>query len=107
MAPETGSAFSAGGKSGSIRERSYAACLVMPNSEGYDRDVSVHGELMEAQQPDKDHKQPKISVHVCPQCGFAINSKDLGLRACATGVVTCPMWPGQDRSKFRSSITSG
>jgi hypothetical protein len=79
-----------------LRNGPALACLVMLNSAGYDRDVSVQGELMEAQQSDKDKKQPKTSAHVCPQCGFSINLKYLGLRAGATGVVTCSKcdWSG-------------
>lgn len=44
---------------------------------------------MEAQHPDKENRPPKTSAHVCPQCGFAIDLKDLGLREGATGLVTC------------------
>jgi len=38
----------------------------------------------------------KISAHVCPQCGHAVDLKDLGLRSGATGLVTCPKceWSG-------------
>jgi predicted RNA-binding Zn-ribbon protein involved in translation (DUF1610 family) len=48
------------------------------------------------QEPNKDRKQQKISAHVCPQCGFSIDLKDLGLRGSATGLVTCPKceWSG-------------
>jgi predicted RNA-binding Zn-ribbon protein involved in translation (DUF1610 family) len=51
---------------------------------------------MEAQQSGKDTKRLKASIHVCPQCGFAVNLKELGLRAGATGLVTCPKcdWSG-------------
>ncbi len=51
---------------------------------------------MAAQQPGKDEKKLKVSAHVCPQCGFSINLKDLGLRGGATGLVTCPKcdWSG-------------
>jgi predicted RNA-binding Zn-ribbon protein involved in translation (DUF1610 family) len=45
---------------------------------------------MEAKPPDGDGERPKVSAHVCPQCGFSINLKDLGLRESATGLVTCP-----------------
>lgn len=45
-----------------------------------------------------DTKGPKHweSVHVCPQCRFVINLKDLGLKGGATGVVICPQceWSG-------------
>lgn len=51
---------------------------------------------MEAKQPHKDEKRLKTSAHVCPQCGFSINLRDLGLRGGATGLVTCPQcdWSG-------------
>jgi predicted RNA-binding Zn-ribbon protein involved in translation (DUF1610 family) len=51
---------------------------------------------METHHADKEKRQPKASAHVCPQCGFAIALKDLGLRAGATGLVTCPEcdWSG-------------
>ncbi len=51
---------------------------------------------MAAQQPGKDEKKLKASAHVCPQCRFSINLKDLGLREGATGLVTCPKcdWSG-------------
>jgi predicted RNA-binding Zn-ribbon protein involved in translation (DUF1610 family) len=51
---------------------------------------------MVAQQSGKDDRKLKASAHVCPQCGFSINLKDLGLREGATGLVTCPKcdWSG-------------
>ncbi len=52
--------------------------------------------IMKAQQTDKRGKQRKISAHVCPQCGFTIDLKDLGFRGSATGLVSCPKceWSG-------------
>jgi predicted RNA-binding Zn-ribbon protein involved in translation (DUF1610 family) len=51
---------------------------------------------MTAQRPGKDGKKLKASAHVCSQCGFSINLKDLGVRGGATGLVTCPNcnWSG-------------
>jgi predicted RNA-binding Zn-ribbon protein involved in translation (DUF1610 family) len=51
---------------------------------------------MAAQQPGKNERKLKASAHVCPQCGFSIDLKDLGLRGGATGLVTCPKcdWSG-------------
>jgi predicted RNA-binding Zn-ribbon protein involved in translation (DUF1610 family) len=51
---------------------------------------------MAAQRPDEDGRKPKTSAHVCPRCGFSIDLKDIGLRAGATGIVTCPKcdWSG-------------
>jgi predicted RNA-binding Zn-ribbon protein involved in translation (DUF1610 family) len=51
---------------------------------------------MGARHADKEKRQPKASAHVCPQCGLAIDLKDLGLREGATGLVTCPKcdWSG-------------
>ena len=51
---------------------------------------------MAAQEHDKDERTLKASAHVCPQCGFSINLKELGLREAATGLVTCPKcdWSG-------------
>jgi hypothetical protein len=51
---------------------------------------------MNAQQPDRDKRQPKASAHVCQQCGFSIDLKDLGFRGGATGLVTRPKceWSG-------------
>ena len=51
---------------------------------------------MATQQPGKENGKLKVSAHVCPQCGFSINLKDLGLREGATGLVTCPKcdWSG-------------
>ena len=52
---------------------------------------------MEAREPNKVGRQLKISAHLCKQCGFSIDLKDLGLREGATGLVTCPKcgWSGQ------------
>ena len=44
---------------------------------------------MEHQLLDEKRKQPKMSAHVCPQCGFSVNLKDVGLRGGTTGLVTC------------------
>jgi len=43
-----------------------------------------------------DRRTPLQSVHTCPQCGFSINLKNIGLREGATGIVTCPKceWTG-------------
>jgi predicted RNA-binding Zn-ribbon protein involved in translation (DUF1610 family) len=51
---------------------------------------------MEGQQPRREMRRVKASAHVCPQCGFSINLRDLGLRGGATGLVTCPQcdWSG-------------
>lgn len=51
---------------------------------------------MAARQAGKDERKLKVSAHVCLQCGFSINLKDLGLREGATGLVTCPKcdWSG-------------
>ena len=38
----------------------------------------------------KNHKTPKASVHLCPQCGFAMDLRRLGLPGGATGFATCP-----------------
>ena len=40
--------------------------------------------------PNKNQKTPKSSVHICPQCGFSIDLRHLGLPGGATGFVTCP-----------------
>lgn len=45
---------------------------------------------MVAQQPGKDERMLKASAHMCPQCGFSINLKDLRLTKVATGLVICP-----------------
>jgi predicted RNA-binding Zn-ribbon protein involved in translation (DUF1610 family) len=49
-----------------------------------------------AQESDRDGKKLKASAHVCPQCGFSTNLRDLGLRGGTTGLVTCPQcdWSG-------------
>jgi uncharacterized paraquat-inducible protein A len=49
---------------------------------------------METHHAVKEKRQPKASAHVCPQCGFAIDLKNLGLREGATGLVTCPKCDG-------------
>ncbi len=51
---------------------------------------------MEDQQTVKGRRQRRVSAHVCPQCGFSIDLKDLGFRGSATGLVTCPKceWSG-------------
>jgi predicted RNA-binding Zn-ribbon protein involved in translation (DUF1610 family) len=51
---------------------------------------------MEHQLLDNRRKKPKISAHMCPQCGFSVNLKDIGLMGGATGLVTCPNcdWSG-------------
>jgi len=51
---------------------------------------------MVAQRAGKNGKRPKASAHVCPQCGFPIDLKELGLRGATTGIVTCPKcsWSG-------------
>lgn len=43
-----------------------------------------------------DGRVPHMSAHVCPQCQFAINLKDIGLREGATGLISCPKcdWSG-------------
>jgi hypothetical protein len=41
-------------------------------------------------EPNKKPKTPKVSVHICPQCGFSIDLRELGLPGGATGFVTCP-----------------
>lgn len=50
----------------------------------------------DAHRSDREEKRPKISAHVCPQCGFSINLKDIGLKGGTTGLVTCPKcdWSG-------------
>jgi ssDNA-binding Zn-finger/Zn-ribbon topoisomerase 1 len=45
---------------------------------------------MEAQKPGEQERRLKTSAHVCLQCGFSINLRDLGLGGGATGLVTCP-----------------
>ena len=52
--------------------------------------VARIGNGMGAQQPGKDEKKLKASAHVCSQCGYHINLKDLGLRGTATGLVPVP-----------------
>jgi len=51
---------------------------------------------MAEQENGKDERKLKASAHVCPQCGFSIDLKDLGLRVAATGLVACPKcdWSG-------------
>ena len=51
---------------------------------------------MEGEQPEPNESKRWTSAHTCPQCGFSINLKDLGLREGATGLVTCPKceWSG-------------
>jgi predicted RNA-binding Zn-ribbon protein involved in translation (DUF1610 family) len=51
---------------------------------------------MTAEQNDNDEAKHWQSVHACPQCGFSINLKELGLKEGATGLVTCPRcnWSG-------------
>jgi ssDNA-binding Zn-finger/Zn-ribbon topoisomerase 1 len=51
---------------------------------------------MATQDTDRDARQLKVSAHVCPQCGFSVDLKDLGFRGSATGLVTCPKceWSG-------------
>jgi ssDNA-binding Zn-finger/Zn-ribbon topoisomerase 1 len=50
--------------------------------------------MMEA---DKENKRQWESAHVCPQCGFPIDLKDIGLTEATTGLITCPKcdWSGQ------------
>jgi hypothetical protein len=40
---------------------------------------------MATRQAGKDERKLKVSAHMCLQCGFSINLKDLGLREGATG----------------------
>jgi predicted RNA-binding Zn-ribbon protein involved in translation (DUF1610 family) len=56
---------------------------------------------MKTRHADKEKRPPKASAHVCPQCGFAIDLKNLGLREGATGLVTCPKcdWSGHHRDR--------
>jgi ribosomal protein L37AE/L43A len=51
---------------------------------------------MEPERQDSNEEKQWESAHVCPQCGFSISLKDLGLKGGATGVVTCPKcdWSG-------------
>jgi predicted RNA-binding Zn-ribbon protein involved in translation (DUF1610 family) len=51
---------------------------------------------MDREQPRNEGKQPKLSAHVCPQCGFSIDLNDIGWRGGAKGLVTCPKcdWSG-------------
>jgi predicted RNA-binding Zn-ribbon protein involved in translation (DUF1610 family) len=51
---------------------------------------------MGALQTCNDERRLKASAHVCPQCGFSVNLRDLGLRGGTTGLVTCPQcdWSG-------------
>lgn len=42
------------------------------------------------EEPNNNRKTPKVSVHICPQCSFAINLRDLGLPGGTTGFATCP-----------------
>jgi ssDNA-binding Zn-finger/Zn-ribbon topoisomerase 1 len=51
---------------------------------------------MVAEGSKEPRKKRKMSAHVCPCCGFAIDLKDLGLRGSTTGLVTCPKceWSG-------------
>jgi predicted RNA-binding Zn-ribbon protein involved in translation (DUF1610 family) len=51
---------------------------------------------MNPQTPDEGKKPLKISAHLCPRCGHAIDLEDLGLRGGTTGLVTCPKcdWSG-------------
>jgi hypothetical protein len=44
---------------------------------------------MEVQEPYDAHKKLKRTVHLCPQCGYSIELKGLGLPGGATGFVTC------------------
>jgi len=45
---------------------------------------------MSADSAHKEDGQSWESVHVCPNCGHAINLAELDLRAITTGIVTCP-----------------
>jgi ssDNA-binding Zn-finger/Zn-ribbon topoisomerase 1 len=45
---------------------------------------------MEIPKDGKADKRLMISAHVCPQCGFAVDLKDIAFRDSATGLVTCP-----------------
>jgi hypothetical protein len=49
------------------------------------------------QQPDKESKRQWASAHVCPQCEFPIDLKNIGLTEATTGLITCPKcdWAGQ------------
>jgi hypothetical protein len=51
---------------------------------------------MGTEQPGKDRKKQKASVHVCLHCGLSIELKNIGLRGGTTGLVTCPNceWSG-------------
>jgi len=45
---------------------------------------------MNHQHPESEKRKPLQSAHVCPQCGFSIDLKHLGLRGGSTGLITCP-----------------
>ena len=49
------------------------------------------------QQPDKDKRKQWESAHVCPQCEFPIELRNIGLAETTTGLITCPKcdWSGQ------------
>ena len=54
---------------------------------------------METHHANKEKRQPKTSAHECPQCGFAIDLKDLGLREGATNLsLLVPNATGPGRS---------
>jgi len=52
---------------------------------------------MEAEPRDKNERKEWKSAHVCSQCGFPIDLKNVGLVEATTGFITCPKcdWSGQ------------
>jgi hypothetical protein len=53
--------------------------------------------MMGLQRPDKAERKQWESAHVCPQCGFPIDLKDIGLAEAMSGLITCPKcdWSGR------------
>jgi hypothetical protein len=47
--------------------------------------------------PPPDGRKTFHPVHVCPECGLAIELKDIGLPEATTGLITCPKcdWSGR------------
>ena len=51
---------------------------------------------MSSQLPEPDEQNAWKSVHSCPCCGHIVDLAEIGLRAIATGSITCPncKWVG-------------
>ena len=59
--------------------------------------VTIPGKTMDSDRNVIEHGRSWKSVHVCPNCGLAIDLAELDMTAVTTGILTCPRceWSGR------------